>query len=320
MIYMINKKNIFNEISPSANDIFSGLNQKDLEYLLSLINMYKLTLRDKINVSLIESFGLEIECENARWDKIARRIESEWELTDDMSLLEGAEIKSPILTDTEENWLALKRICSMLSKYSIVGQNSGGHVHIGVQALGNDLKSLINFLKLWAVYEPIIYRFSYGEFLGPRPGLKDTAKSVQVDFINLCSFCEEENVSEKELIHYLSDDKYKAVNFKHYNTFRTLEFRCPNATLNPVIWQNNVNLFVKMMNYAKRSDFNNQLFDTKRKRIFIDCKKPNEIYVDDALEFADLIFDNNLDKIYFLRQYLKSFEKSDYYESAKSFS
>lgn len=318
---MFNKKNnIFNEIKPDQNDVLFYLNKKDLEYLLSLINTYKLLLREKINIDETESFGLEIECENARWDKISRRMEREWELTDDISLLEGAEIKSPILTDTKENWITLKRVCSMLSKYSMIGLNSGGHVHVGIQALGNDKESLINFLKLWSVYEPIIYRFSYGEFLGPRPGLKETAKSVQVDFANLCYFCEEENVSERELIHYLCDDKYKAVNFKHYDTLRTIEFRCPNATLNPVIWQNNVNLFVKMMNYAKRKDFNNSLLDEKRHKLFIENKTPNQIYVDDAIEFVDLIFDNNLDKVYFLRQYLKSFEKSDYYECAKSFS
>lgn len=37
----------------------------------------------------------------------------------------------------------------------------------------------------------------------------------------------------------------------------------------------------------------------------------NKIYLEQALEFADLIFNNNIDKIYFLRQYLKSFESSE---------
>ena len=32
-------------------------------------------------------------------------------------------------------------------------------------------------------------------------------------------------------------------------------------------------------------------------------------YLEQAVELADLIFDNNLDKVYFLRQYIKSFEK-----------
>ena len=31
----------------------------------------------------------------------------------------------------------------------------------------------------------------------------------------------------------------------------------------------------------------------------------NEIYIEQSLELCDMIFSNNLDKIYFLKQYLK---------------
>ena len=34
----------------------------------------------------------------------------------------------------------------------------------------------------------------------------------------------------------------------------------------------------------------------------------DEIYLEQALEFADLVFTDNLNKMYFLRQYLKSFQ------------
>ena len=34
----------------------------------------------------------------------------------------------------------------------------------------------------------------------------------------------------------------------------------------------------------------------------------NEICLESVLEFVDIIFDNNLDKAYFLRQYFKSFQ------------
>jgi len=60
------KKNIFRELKESDNEIFTNLNKKDLEYLLFLINLYKLRLREKINVDFDETFGLEIECEDAR--------------------------------------------------------------------------------------------------------------------------------------------------------------------------------------------------------------------------------------------------------------
>ena len=36
----------------------------------------------------------------------------------------------------------------------------------------------------------------------------------------------------------------------------------------------------------------------------------NEINLRNVLEFVDLVFDNNLDKIYFLRQYLKNFQEN----------
>jgi len=313
------KKNIFRELKESDNEIFTNLNKKDLEYLLFLINLYKLRLREKINVDFDETFGLEIECEDASWDKIGKHLLSEWELTDDISLHEGAEIKSPPLRDTKENWLALKDTCSVLRKHASIGINTGGHVHVGVQALGSSAESLMNFMKLWAVYEHIIYRFSYGEFTGPRPGIKSQAKSSRIDFVNSVYLYENRYSTIEEILRQLSLEKCSAVNFNHMNTFKTLEFRCPNASLNPVIWQNNVNLFVKMMLYSKSSRFNNAFLDKKMRNILINEKKPNQIYVDDALEFIDLIFDNNLDKIYFLRQYLKSFEATDTYDMAKTF-
>ena len=284
-----------------------------------MINLYKLRLREVINIDFNETFGLEIECEDASWNEIGRHLLRRWELTDDLSLHEGAEIKSPPLRDTKESWLDLKDTCSMLYKNASVGINTGGHVHIGLQALGSDTKSLINFMKLWAIYEHIIYRFSYGEFTGPRPGINDAAKSSRIDFINSVYLYENKYSTIEEILRHLCLEKCSAVNFKHMNTFKTLEFRCPNASLNPVIWQNNVNLFVKMMLYSKSNSFNNSLLDEKRRTILINEKKPNQIYVDDALEFIDLIFDNNLDKIYFLRQYLKSFEATDSYDMAKTF-
>ena len=42
---------------------------------------------------------------------------------------------------------------------------------------------------------------------------------------------------------------------------------------------------------------------------------------DGAIEFTDLIFDKNIDKVYFLRQYLKNMEEttSKYLKPAKQF-
>ena len=38
----------------------------------------------------------------------------------------------------------------------------------------------------------------------------------------------------------------------------------------------------------------------------------NDLNIDEAIEFCDLIFKKNIDKIYFLRQYLKNNEVSNH--------
>lgn len=309
---------LYDVISPRDNEMISKLSESDILDFLNLINQYKLVLRDNIGVDLTETFGVEIECEYAKWEKISKKVLRNWGLYDDTSLLCGAELKSPILTDNKKNWLELNKMCSMLSKYSEIGINCGGHVHVGIQALKDSKEALINFIKLWVLYEHVIFRFSYGEFLGPRVKFNSQSKSVYDLFLEMCSNEDASPLCEKKLVRLLSYNKHQAVNFRHYDTFKTIEFRCPNGTLNPVIWQNNINLFVKILLYSSSLMYDEEKIKEKMGRT-ISSKTASKIYVDDALEFVDLIFDNNMDKIYFLRQYLKSFEVSDEYERAKSF-
>lgn len=63
--------------------------------------------------------------------------------------------------------------------------------------------------------------------------------------------------------------------------------------------------------YAKSDKFNEQLIigrikENIDKGIPSNLREYSNIRINDCLELADLIFDNNLDKIYFLRQYYKS--------------
>ena len=73
-------------------------------------------------------------------------------------------------------------------------------------------------------------------------------------------------------------------------------------------------MFVKTLLYCKNKNFD---LDTILKRkefndnIGVNPKKYSDIYLTQALEFADLVFDNNLDKVYFLRQYLKNYQCSN---------
>ena len=102
----------------------------------------------------------------------------------------------------------------------------------------------------------------------------------------------------------------------------TIEFRNPNGSLNPVIWQNNINLFTHFLKYATNPKFDYDLIQERMNiqdfsRIVL--LTYNEINIRQALELADLIFDNNLDKINFLRQYIKDYEHNDSYVKSKVF-
>ena len=101
------------------------------------------------------------------------------------------------------------------------------------------------------------------------------------------------------------------LNFGHCNGANiddknTIEFRCPNGTLSHIIWQNNINFFVKLLLYCRSNNFDIDFINKKMKNYEVKkLEQYSDIYLDDAIELSDLIFDNELDKMYFLKQYLK---------------
>lgn len=269
------------------------------------------------------TFGLELEFENAMRDRIQNKLEefnldNIWRLKGDGSLHNGAEINSPILKDQSDSWNQLKRVCQIVSEHAQIGSKSGGHIHIGTQVLGNKKESWMNFIKLWSIYENIIYRFVYGEYLSARASMGQYAEPMTKDFWkDYQGMVMDGTLTLNDIIRKISHQRYQAVNFNNVSVhegFRlgnTIEFRCPNGTLEPVIWQNNVNLFVHLLQYSKSLRYNDDIVEKRRT---INGEKYSgldfygEIYLQQALELCDMIFSNNFDKVYFLRQYLKSFE------------
>lgn len=316
---------VFKYINPESNEKLSDISGLDLQDLIFLIDHTNLKLREELGLDESVTFGLEIEFEKAKIDIIKGAIynlfkDYSWLMVTDISLDDGAEIRSPILKDNKQAWKELKKVCSLTEHYASIGKNSGGHVHVGTQVLGAKIDSWLNFIKLWSVYENIIYRFSYGEYLKGRPKIDRYAKPLAPSFMSSYAKLKRENVEIVDIIH-LFYQRYQAVNFGNVfvgncNDFvedNTIEFRCPNGTFDPIIWQNNVNLFVNLLEYSKDSAFDDY---TVQKRHMINSGKYsglkwyNEIYLEQALELCDMIFNNNLDKIYFLKQYLKSFQVS----------
>jgi hypothetical protein len=113
----------------------------------------------------------------------------------------------------------------------------------------------------------------------------------------------------------LADDHYNI--YKDFNEFSkgcTVELRVPNGTFNEIIWQNNINFFIKMMLYCKSDRYDQDIIDRRMIKVldkFSNLSSYSLVYLEQALEFVDMIFDNNLDKIYFLKQYIKDLEEKE---------
>lgn len=302
--------------------------QQLIDYLNYLSQML-LEYRDKLNFNRSTTFGMEIEFENAKYNDIKSKIESidDWEIKGDISVMKtigitkyGGEIVSPICDDSKETWDELKEICNILKKNDATCTNrTGGHVHVGIQEFKNNYESYKNFLILYAVYEPIIYRFLAGESTKIRSNASRYARPfayrILVEKNNVINFDSIYDV--RYFIYRNNERKGYGINIANINLTNmhqdknTIEFRSPNGTIEEVIWQNNVNFIIKLIDYCSSNNFDYEFLLDKFNKLHknnINIETYELMNIKEALELSNLIFDNQLDKDYFLRQYFKDFD------------
>ena len=315
-------------ITPKKCDSFISLRGSDLQDLLLEMEKYLLEYRNTLNLPNNLTFGVELEYEGfnrMHSSKFIKKNLEGWVSKSDGSLFTGGEITSPIMIDDKKYWEELKKICDFLTKKKAdTLHNAGGHIHIGVNILDTDVIAWRNFLKLYIAYENVIFRFVYGDKLNARENLFRYATPRAESLIKGLNIFNQINTFEDifEVIYKSTFERYAAVNFNNINFNNlnsrshknTIEFRSPNATTSEVVWQNNINTFAKMLISSKEKVMDEDFLDYKLKHEFIPYYKNeymyNNVNLKNALEFVDLIFDNNLDKVYFLRQYLKNFKEN----------
>ena len=278
----------------------------------------KIEYRNKLDINPKTTIGIEIEFQKAFVNlinmKLKRKLDTNWIAKYDgtvtlsaMNILYGGEINSPILRNTEKTWIELKKVCEILNKKNAqITDKCGGHIHIGEEILSHE--SYMNFIKLWYLYEPIIYRFSYGEFQRERRLMFTFAASLRNLFLTVI-MKEGYFESEIDLINYLAKERRQAVNFQNVLLGKkTIEFRCPNSSIDPVIWQNNVNFFAHLLDKSNDIEIDeDKLNYTMRHHTenFRNCLDYIKIDMNEANELANIVFDKEIDKLYFLRQYVK---------------
>ncbi|MEG2322046.1 MAG: amidoligase family protein [Bacilli bacterium] len=317
---------IYEFINKNGCDSLKIFKEVDLDNFLMLLKQIKIKYKDNLNIPLNLTFGCEIEFELADYKQVKEALETlikknkvqnwllekeEFVTKTDLTGVYGGEIDSPILNNTKDNWLELKAVCEMLKENKALALNEcGAHIHVGTQILESP-KAWLNFIKLWIIYEKIIYRFSYGLNELPRTKIDFYAHPIGNSlFRSLKDIKYEQDL--KIILNNICFQMPVGLNFNNASIYpkdkNTIEIRCPNGTIEPIIWQNNINFFIKLLMYANNPNFDNDIIDYHLKKYTTSqnvLSKFNQVYYDEALELSDLIFDNNLDKLYFLRQYFK---------------
>lgn len=314
---------LFQLLNPNENNSISKMTNHDFSIFLGCLKNYLLSLRESLNFDDFVTFGLELEFEKAnlskiRYDLSQLNLHDFWEVDIDDIIMGVKEVRSPVLTNKRENWFDLHKVTSNIARNGKIGPYSGGHIHIGIQTLGNDVLFWYYFFLVWNAYEHIIFRHCYGEKSRARISI-DSARVMKRFFEMAIIYYESYSAKSVEFfMPFINGSRYQAVNFKNvsleaansYNFGNTIEFRNPNGTLNPVIWQNNVNLFVHILKYVQSKDFDLERVKWRQQQNrTITLKDYEKVYFEEALEFCDMIFNTNLDKIYFLKQYFKNDEK-----------
>ena len=336
MMELENDKTIFKYLRPTENIVLSSINMNDIKDILVYLDRYYLEYRDILGIDDNITFGMEIEMEHFKgsvsdfWPfelEINRIVgNNDWVIKNDITLEWGRELATQIYTDKVKTWNDLKNVCEFSRKYGEIGIKCAGHINIGSQIFGNNSLYWKRFLKLWSIYENVIYRFGYGEFLTYFPFITYSAKPISKTVLNKIDLIDS-YVDSFDVIHSLYEKgmnidflKKNAVSFfsmyefDNYDFLQNgcrVEFRNFLGTLDSVIWQNNINFIIKLMLYCKSDDFNEDILNSRKKEIIGingELFAYSKVYLEQAIELSDMIFNNNLDKIYFLRQYIKSFE------------
>ncbi len=312
-----------NFIDEKRNDYFSYLRGLDLQQLLVEIEAYLLEYRTSLGLSEDLTFGLELEYESLSKHEVDDFVICNlpfWVSKNDLSLRSGGEVSSAILKDSKECWSKLQMLCAFLTKEKAKTTGvAGGHVHIGSNILGVDINAWRIFLKTYAAYENILFRFGYGDKVNARLNIAECARPERdgLLFNHLYDLNTAQTIKEI-FFSFPTEDRNIALNLRNVSfgledkPQNTVEYRLFNATTNEVVWQNNVNAAAKLMTSAKEGAMDEEFIDYKLRQMLL--KTPSKysyncVELLSALEFVDIIFANNLDKIYFLKQYLKGYQE-----------
>ena len=260
--------------------------------------------RDKLSIPRKVNFGLELELDKVDNEEVSKLIKSRvggnYNVKEDKSLTKGsnAEITTPVLQNEKDTWIALKRIGELLEKLNPSYDKCSFQVNFDGSLLPT-IEDRVRFLKLYAMYEDIIYRFSKGEDSNYRDSLETYAAPIILTLKGALT------INNNAVVDMFSNQKRYGITFKN-NGCDLIEFRTPNMSNNPIYWQNYINTFYYLLRVVTSGKYNRKEVDE-----YIDIF--NRTYIleayerencDKALKFCKTIFPQTTDTTNFMHQYL----------------
>lgn len=301
----------------------------DREVLEEEIRHYPMEYQEKLSMPT-QQYGIEIEFEHANLQKLASEFhqmhqvlelvtDEHWCIATEECTKKvqnncwlGGEVTSPIFRNTKENWQQLENVCRLIQEYGGYSSDACSiHVHIDLDVLGHDKEKWTKFLSLWAIYENVIIDFATGEKEKIRPRWQFYAFPIR-------KFVQNSLIEGTAIWDYpdLYSEKKNAVNTKYLESYlsggnrehNTIEFRIANGTLNPLIIQNLVRCYQGLLNAVKYENHVLDYYLDMHQDILYDVADLDDQVseFDMACELVDIIFENDTDKYYFLKQYTKN--------------
>lgn len=243
----------------------------------------------------------------------------------------GAELVSPILKDTPEDWKSISKICEHMKKFpdnkgdSVVADDKCGlHIHFDSNCLTQNPARFKNFLRLYAESEELLYKMCNEKnapirrnainknFKGlnlisslwrngmASPTGKKILKQIENGTLKLSykKFGKLKMLASK---YKLDERRYSGLNLTNIGTPQknTIEFRMANGTLNPEIIKQNVFLYSSLINTAieiteKPEKYKNSLSNFYKTDLTEEQKAEN---------FLSLIIENEEDRAIYMERW-----------------
>lgn len=260
--------------------------------------------RNKLTLPYKANFGLELELDKVDLSEVrelvGRNIGGDFSVKNDKSLTTGmnAEINTPVLRNSKATWELLKRMGELLKKINASYDCCSFQVNFDGSLLPS-VEDRVKFLKIYAMYEDIVYRFSKGEDLSYRDSLEEYASPIILTLKGVLS------INNDAVVEMFSNQKRYGICFKSRDC-DLIEFRTPNMTDNVCLWQNYVTFFYYLLNLVHSGKINMREVDeyiNSYSRIYIleNYEKEKE---EKALQLSKKLFCNSTDRINFMHQYL----------------